>query len=88
MVGVSSVPKNSDEISAVSQSVSQSRKKAPKGTVVVQVFRERLRLCWSYLGKRYFLYIRLPDSRVNRMVAESKARVIEGDLATGNFDLL
>jgi integrase len=73
---------------AVSQSLSQSRrKKAAKGTVVVQVFKERLRLCWSYLGKRYFLYIGLPDSKVNRVVADQKARWIEGDMATGNFDL-
>ena len=70
----------------VSQFVSQTRKKAAKGTVVVQVFKDRLRLCWSFLGKRYFLYIGLPDSKVNRTVSESKARVIEGDMATGNFD--
>jgi len=43
-------------------------------------------LCWSYLGKRYFLYIGLPDGKVNRMVAQEKARKIEGDMATGNFD--
>ena len=87
MARVPGATKNLDEINPVSQSLSQSRKKAAKGTVVVQVFKERLRLCWSYLGKRYFLYIGLPDSKVNRMVAESKARVIEGDMATGNFDL-
>jgi len=32
------------------------------------------------------LYVGLPD-KVNRTVAEAKARIIEGDLATGNFDL-
>lgn len=88
MARVSSATKNPNEIAAVSQSVSQSRtkKKAPKGTVVVQVFKDRLRLCWSHLGKRYYLYIGLPDSKLNRTVAEAKARLIEGDLATGNFD--
>jgi integrase len=72
----------------IKQSVSQSqpKRKAAKGTVVVQVFKERLRLCWSYLGKRYFLYIGLPDSKVNRTVAEQKARQIELDIASGNFD--
>ncbi|MBE9016541.1 DUF3596 domain-containing protein, partial [Chroococcidiopsidales cyanobacterium LEGE 13417] len=72
----------------LSQSVSQSqiRKKASKGTVVVQVFKERLRLCWSYLGKRYYLYIGLPDSKLNRTIAEQKAHQIEGDIVTGNFD--
>lgn len=88
MARVSGATKNPNEINTVSQSVSQSqpRKKAAKGTVVIQVFKERLRLCWSCLGKRYYLYIGLPDSKVNRTVAESKARVIEGDMATGNFD--
>lgn len=38
------------------------------------------------MGKRYFLYVGLPDSKVNRVVAEQRARQIEGDLATGNFD--
>jgi integrase len=28
----------------------------------------------------------LPDSKVNRGVAERKARQVEGDIATGNFD--
>jgi integrase len=71
---------------SLSRSQSQQRKKAPKGTVSVQVFKDRLRLCWSYHGKRYFLYVGLPDSKINRVVAEQKARQIEGDMATGNFD--
>lgn len=28
----------------------------------------------------------LPDSSVNRLVATAKAVIIEGDLATGNFE--
>lgn len=88
MVRVSGATKKPSEINTVSQFLSQSqyRKKAQKGTVVVQVFQDRLRLCWSYLGKRFFLYIGLPDNKVNRGVAEEKARKIEGDMATGNFD--
>lgn len=83
----SGATENPDETNPVSQSVSQSRKKASAGTVVVQVFKERLRLCWSYLGKRYYLYIGLPDSKFNRVnAAEPLARKIEGDVATGNFD--
>jgi integrase len=77
--------KNSVEIKLTSQSITR-RKKASKGTVVVQVFKERLRLVWSYLGKRYYLYIGLPDSQINQTVAKQKALQIEGDLATGNFD--
>lgn len=87
MARVSGATKNPDEINPVSQSLSQSRKKAAKGTVVIQVFKERLRLCWSHRGERYYLYIGLPDSKLNRAnAAEPLARRIEGDIATGNFD--
>ncbi|MFN0318580.1 MAG: tyrosine-type recombinase/integrase [Burkholderiales bacterium] len=57
-----------------------------KGTVVVEVFKERLRLRWSYARKRYCIYIGLPDTKVNRVAAESKARQIELDMASDNFD--
>jgi integrase len=73
--------------SAEADSQQAKRKKAAKGTVVIQLFKDRLRLCWTYLGKRYFLYLGLPDGKLNRTVAEGKARMIEGDMATGNFDL-
>ena len=78
--------KKSIDLNPVSQSLSQSRKKAAKGTVVIQVFKERLRLVWSYAQERYFLYLGLPDSKINRLHADQKARQIEGDIATGNFD--
>lgn len=78
--------KKSIDLNSVSQSLSQSRKKAAKGTVVIQVFKERLRLVWSYALQRYFLYLGLPDSKINRLHADQKARQIEGDIATGNFD--
>lgn len=77
---------NLTESESAPQSVSQPRKKSTKGSVVVQVFKERLRLCWSHLGKRYFLYVGLPDNKVNRRVAELKAGQIELDLISGNFD--
>ncbi len=88
MARVLGTTKNQIEINPVSQPVSQSqpRKKAAKGTVVIQVFKERLRLVWSYAQERYFLYLGLPDSKVNRLHADQKARQIEGDIATGNFD--
>lgn len=60
--------------------------KAKKGTVVVEAIRGRLRLRWSYQGKRYFLAAELPDSATNRKVVEAKARIIERDMATENFD--
>ncbi len=58
----------------------------PKGTVNVEVFKDRLRLAWSWQGKRFWLYIGLPDSRTNRKAAEIKARTIELDMTSGNFD--
>ncbi len=57
-----------------------------KGTVRVEVFKDRLRLAWSWQGKRFWLYIGLPDSRANRKAAEIKARTIELDMTSGNFD--
>jgi integrase len=59
---------------------------AKRGTVSVQSFRGMLRLRWSYRGERYTLSTGTPDGQVNRTIAESKARVIEGDMVTGNFD--
>ncbi len=56
----------------------------PKGTVNVEVFNSRLRLAWSWQGKRFWLYVGLPDTTANRKVAEIKARTIELDIASNN----
>ena len=64
-----------------------TRKKSPKGTVSIEEYQGRLRLRWRHLGKRYALSIGLPDSKVNRQVAQQKATIIELDIASGNFDL-
>lgn len=60
--------------------------RSAKGTVSVEVFQERLRLRWRQGGKRYTLSIGLPDSKVNRTVAQQKASQIQLDLISGNFD--
>lgn len=60
--------------------------KAKKGTVSVTADRERLRLGWRYKGKRYFLFIGLPDTAINRRAAEAKASQIELDIMSGHFD--
>lgn len=57
-----------------------------KGTVAVQSFKGVLRLVWSFQGKQQYLYCGLADTPLNRIVAEGKAKLIQGDLATGNFD--
>ena len=58
----------------------------PKGSVKVQIFKDRLRLVWSWQGKRFWLYIGLPDTVANRKAASIKASQIELDMASGNFD--
>ncbi|MEG4802068.1 tyrosine-type recombinase/integrase [Microcoleus sp. ARI1-B5] len=58
----------------------------PKGSVNIEVFKDRLRLAWSWQGKRFWLYIGLPDTIVNRKAASMKASQIELDIASGNFD--
>ncbi|MEG4231002.1 phage integrase SAM-like domain-containing protein [Microcoleus sp. Pol11C3] len=52
----------------------------------VQIFKDRLRLVWSWQRKRFWLYLGLPDSIVNRKAASMKASQIELDMASGNFD--
>ncbi|MEG4596020.1 tyrosine-type recombinase/integrase [Microcoleus sp. F8_C2] len=58
----------------------------PKGSVNIEVFKDRLRLAWSWEGKRFWLYMGLPDTIVNRKVASMKASQIELDIVSGNFD--
>ncbi|MEP6490801.1 DUF3596 domain-containing protein [Microcoleus vaginatus GB2-A3] len=58
----------------------------PKGSVNIEVFKERLRLAWSWEGKRFGLYLGLPDSITNRKAASMQASQIELDMASGNFD--
>ena len=60
--------------------------KSKRGTVTVEGFRGMLRFRWSFKSKRYGFSMGVPDTVVNRIVAEGKARVIEGDMVTGNFD--
>ncbi len=57
-----------------------------KGEVKVESFKGRLRLRWSYKGKRYGFSLGLADSKSARTVVQRKVSEIEGDLITGNFD--
>ena len=68
------------------------RPKAQAGKVEIIVQSERLRLRWTWIkalggdGGRYVLPLGLPDTPVNRKVAQAKAQLIEQDLATNHFD--
>jgi integrase len=69
-----------------SQDLEHKRKKALKGTVVIYVDKGWLRLRWTWGRQRYFLAIGLPDTQVNRVVAERRAKLIERDILTEQFD--
>lgn len=66
--------------------ISMARKKTQKGTVVVRSVKGRLRLVWSFCGKRYFFALELSDTKANRAIAELKAKQIERDIANDLFD--
>jgi integrase len=57
-----------------------------KGIVKVENDDGRLRLRFSYAGKRYALALKLPASAVNQVFAQQKASQIELDIISGNFD--
>ena len=40
----------------------------------------------SWQGQRYYLSLGVPDTAINRKAAEQKARQIELDFVSGNFD--
>lgn len=54
--------------------------------VKVEVAGKRLRLRWTYQGRRYALAVGLPNTSVNRKFAQQKASQIELDIISGNFD--
>lgn len=61
-------------------------KKAKAGTVVIDVQKGRLRLRWSYQGRRKVLCLRLVDQPSSRAIAARVAAEIEQDMALDKFD--
>jgi integrase len=61
-------------------------RKASKGSVQIKVSNGRLQLVFSYQGKRRYISLGFDDTVQNRKLAELKARQIELDLLSGNFD--
>jgi len=68
------------------ESAFQTMPKAQKGTVQITSDRGWLRLRWSHGGRRFNLALGLPDTVVNRGIAQARAGLIYGDLVSGNFD--
>jgi len=62
------------------------RKKTQKGSVVVRSVKGRLRLVWSFCGKRYFFALELQDGKANEAIADLKAKQIRRDIANDLFD--
>ncbi|MGB3496357.1 MAG: DUF3596 domain-containing protein [Elainellaceae cyanobacterium] len=61
-------------------------RKASKGSVQIKTSNGRLQLVFSYQGKRRYLSLGFDDTVQNRKLAELKARQIELDILSGNFD--
>lgn len=65
------------------------QRKAAKGTVGVEVFRNKLRLrlpCEIFGGKQKYISTGLEDTLENRNKAQTQAWQIEEDISTGYFD--
>lgn len=56
------------------------------GNVRVDSNKGWLRLVWSVQGKRHYLSLGLSDTPINQKLALAKAKIIEVDIATGQFD--
>ncbi|NJM47279.1 MAG: tyrosine-type recombinase/integrase [Alkalinema sp. RU_4_3] len=54
--------------------------------VKLESFQGRLRLRWSYQGKRYGFSLGLGDTQLGRTIAQGRVAQIETDLITGQFD--
>lgn len=63
------------------------KQRHPKGTVAILVSHHRLQLRFNYAGKRHYLSLGLSDTRVNRSIAEAKAKLIESDILNERLDL-
>lgn len=58
-----------------------------KGSVAILCSNNRLQLRFNYGGKRHYLSLGLPDTKVNRKAAELKVQIIERDIAYGEVDV-
>jgi integrase len=60
--------------------------RSDKGSVQIKVSHERLQIVFRFGGKRHYLSTGFSDTATNRKLAEIKARQIELDIISGNFD--
>lgn len=57
-----------------------------KGNITIDADRGWLRLRFRVQGKSYRFALRLPDSIINRKIAQGKVDQIQLDILSGNFD--
>lgn len=57
-----------------------------KGTVAVENRNGMLGLRWRHLGKPYRMALGIPETLLNRHIAQGKASEIQADIAYGRFD--
>jgi integrase len=62
------------------------KRKASKGSVQIKSSNDRLQLVFNFAGKRQYLSTGFANTPANRKLAEMKARQIELDILSGNFD--
>ncbi|MGF1492106.1 MAG: tyrosine-type recombinase/integrase [Microcoleaceae cyanobacterium] len=60
--------------------------RSKKGSVSIGADKGFLRLYWRYKTERYFMTVGLPDTPLNRSLAQQKATQIELDILADNFD--
>ncbi|MEG3437289.1 DUF3596 domain-containing protein [Pannus brasiliensis CCIBt3594] len=60
--------------------------RASKGSIRIEGSNGRRQRVFSYDGTRHYLSLGLPDSKINRVVAEAKAKIIESDIALERFN--
>jgi integrase len=60
--------------------------RASKGSAQIKVSHGRLQLVFSFNGHRHYLSLGVADSKTARAMAEMKAKQIELDILSGNFD--
>ncbi|MDX2232363.1 MAG: DUF3596 domain-containing protein [Leptolyngbyaceae cyanobacterium bins.349] len=65
----------------------QPKQRHNKGTVAILVSNNRLQLRFNYAGKRHYISLGLSDTKVNRRIAEAKAKLIESDIIYERLDL-
>ncbi|MEL6455311.1 MAG: DUF3596 domain-containing protein, partial [Cyanobacteria bacterium J06623_5] len=62
------------------------RRKAAKGSVRIKNSRGWLQLVFTFNGRRRYLSLGVTDTKTSRALAQMKAKQIELDIVSGNFD--